>query len=96
MLKALCKGVLVDGKLAAFESVTPKKQNKGSNQWYQVILKEGRQREVRKLWATQGVTVSRLIRVRFGPIVLPTSMKPGQSIFLAQEKIEQIKHCVGL
>lgn len=96
MLHALQEGVLLDGQPACFSSITTLPQTNGSNNWYRVILKEGRQREVRRLWATQGVTVSRLIRIRFGPIKLPTTLNPGQMIWLSSEAVHSLKGCVGL
>ncbi len=50
----------------------------GVNKWYNVIIKEGRNREVRRLFESQGLTVSRLVRVGFGPIGLPNRLKRGQ------------------
>lgn len=73
---ALKKGIILDGKMARFETMEFAGGD-GSNSWYHVILKEGRYREVKRLLETQGIAVSRLIRVRFGPLFLPRDLRAG-------------------
>lgn len=73
MLDRLRNGVMLRGRTAHFESVEPcgpKNDAAGANRWFEVVLREGRNREVRRLWESQGVEVSRLIRVRFADIAL--------------------------
>jgi len=69
MLDRLRSGVELDDGIAAFARIMDA-GGSGANHWYHVILKEGRKHEVRRLWASQGVTVSRLKRIRYGPVVL--------------------------
>ena len=78
MLQRLLKGVELDDGLARFSDVTLDRDTDGSNQWVTVTLMEGRNREVRRLWESQGVQVSRLKRVRFGPILLPAKIARGR------------------
>lgn len=76
-IRHLTHGVkLQDGK-ARFEHIV-EKQVKGVNHWYHVVIVEGRNRLVRRLFESQQHTVNRLIRVRFGDIILPKNLKPGQ------------------
>ena len=62
----------------------------GANHWYRVILKEGKNREVRRMFETIGLTVSRLMRVRFGPINLPPRIKRGQWLELDEKEIRRL------
>jgi len=76
MLKQLQKGVELEDGPAHFSDIVDSGGD-GANHWYHVTLMEGRNHEVKRLWESQGVKVSRLMRVRFGPIILPRRSRPG-------------------
>lgn len=76
-LKKMLEGVELEDGRAAFDSIH-EAGGQGRNHWYHVVLREGRNREVKRLWESQGVSVSRLIRVRFGPCQLPRMLRPGE------------------
>ncbi len=76
-LRSLREGIDLDGRVARFESVSPEGAAGGANRWYRVVITEGRYREVRRMWAEGGYRVSRLVRVRYGPVQLPRDLKPG-------------------
>lgn len=78
MIKNLKKGVELDDGLAKFDKIRATGSAGGKNTWFQVVLKEGRNRIVRRLWESQNITVSRLMRVRFGSISLPRDLKKGE------------------
>lgn len=76
MLKRLQAGVELEDGPAHFSDIVDSGGD-GANHWYHVTLMEGRNHEVKRLWESQGITVSRLIRVRFGPIILPRNSRTG-------------------
>lgn len=88
-MQALKKGVQLEDGEAKVESITVS-GGEGANKWYNLVIKEGRNREVRRLFEALGLTVSRLIRVRFGPIGLPPRLKRGQRLELSAEEVGKI------
>ncbi len=94
-LKRLKEGVELEDGPAHFD-VVAKAGGEGANQWYHVVLREGRNREVRRLWESQGVQVSRLMRVRYGPVSLPRGQKPGRWEDLPDEAVNALRESVGL
>ena len=95
VLDRLRRGVVLEDGPAAFERITDA-GGRGVNHWYHVVLREGRNREVRRLWESQGLQVSRLIRVRYGPLSLPRSLRPGHWRALTTEEIELLRRVAGM
>lgn len=95
MLKRLQSGVELEDGAAHFDEIKAVGGD-GANRWYHVILREGRNREVRRLWESQGVKVSRLMRVRFGLVSLPRGQKPGRWEDIPDEMVNELRRSVGL
>ena len=85
----LTTGIELDDGTAAF-SYLAEQGGEGINQWYRVILKEGKNREVRRMFEAIGLTVSRLMRVRFGPINLPPRIKRGQWMEFDEKDVRRL------
>ena len=88
--RRLLSGVeLADGS-AHFDRLEPSGAAEGANRWYRVVLREGRNREVRRLLEAVGRKVSRLLRVRYGPVALPRELRPGRWIELDDKSVAEI------
>ncbi|MFP1724929.1 23S rRNA pseudouridine(2605) synthase RluB [Lonsdalea quercina] len=94
-IKQLSKGVQLDDGPASFRTIRYQ-GGEGMNQWYNVTLTEGRNREVRRLWEAVGVQVSRLIRVRYGDIQLPKSLPRGGWSEMKLEDVNYLRELVQL
>lgn len=95
MMKNLTDGVMLEDGLAKFEDI---KQGggEGVNKWYHVKLKEGRNREVRRLIESQGLKVSRLLRTSYGSVDLPKELRTGRFIELDRKEIHRLIDLVGI
>ena len=94
-IKKLTNGVDLEDGFAKFHKIT-QGGGKGANRWYRVVIREGRKREVRRLWEFLGFKVSRLIRIRFGDIRLPDKLKSNQSEYLKPKQIQALLNSVNL
>lgn len=91
----LTQGIELEDGMASFNSIYPT-GGEGANKWYQVVIKEGRNREVRRLFEVFHLPVSRLMRVRFGPINLPPRVKRGAMLKLEQKQVVDLLEWAGL
>ncbi|KDB52433.1 pseudouridine synthase [Sphaerotilus natans subsp. natans DSM 6575] len=91
----LLEGVDIDGQKAAFRSIEDG-GGEGLNRWYRVVITEGRNREVRKLFDAVGLTVSRLIRIRYGTVVLPRGLKRGAWVEIGEYDLRTIRALAGM
>ncbi|MCK5897057.1 MAG: pseudouridine synthase [Cocleimonas sp.] len=95
MIDSLKQGVILEDGKALFNKITFA-GGEGANKWYHVVLKEGRNREVRRLWETQGVKVSRLIRIRYGDISLSRSLRANRFEEMSMKQLKSLYKKVDL
>ncbi|HET6906596.1 MAG TPA: pseudouridine synthase [Rhodanobacteraceae bacterium] len=94
-LAKLKAGVQLEDGPAKFDEIHVVNRGDGSHQWFRVVLHEGRNREVRRLWDSQGFLVSRLKRIRYGNVVLPRGLRPGQHEPLSAEGVTALRELAG-
>ena len=88
-IERLLQGVNLDDGRASFSDIQPGRKGK-TNQWFAMVIMEGRTREVRRMWESQGFTVSRLKRVRIGGLFLPANLKQGNYKELSKKELKSI------
>jgi 23S rRNA pseudouridine2605 synthase len=95
LLERLRIGVELEDGAAHFDDIKFH-AGEGANKWFNVLVKEGRNRLVRRLWESQGLTVSRLKRVRYGPATLPEKIKAHSYYELVPKELDQLMEFVGM
>ena len=94
-IKQLISGIELDDGFAKFHKVTLGGGD-GANRWYHVVVREGRKREVRRLWEALEFKVSRLIRIRFGDIRLPDNLRANESEYLKPKQVQSLLNSLKL
>ena len=94
-IKQLISGVELEDGFAKFHKVTIGGGD-GANRWYHVVVREGRKREVRRLWEALDFKVSRLIRTRFSDIRMPDNLRANQSELLKPKQVQALLNAVKL
>ena len=99
-IEALKKGILIGDEYSRFTNIEYKnevlKDQVRLNNWFQVTLGSGKNREVRSLWESQGFEVSRLKRISYGPVILPSFVRPGNYSYLSEKEVAQLANLVNL
>ena len=88
--KNMLAGVIIEDEIHKFSDVVPG-EKQSSNQWFSVCMLTGKNREVRKLFESQDLEVSRLKRVRIGPIFLPSTLREGACANLTESQIKELQ-----
>tara|TARA_B100000686_G_scaffold153480_1_gene160869 strand:+ start:405 stop:1139 length:735 start_codon:yes stop_codon:yes gene_type:complete len=92
-INTLLDGVELEDGFAKFTDIVDS-GGKGTNHWYHVVVMEGRNKEVRRLWESQGLQVTRLIRTRFGSYILPRKKRVGQFWRLDEKEIKSLENSI--
>ena len=99
-IEALKKGILIGDEYSRFKNIEYKNEVLNDqvrlNNWFQVTLGSGKNREVRSLWESQGFEVSRLKRISYGPVILPSFVRPGNYSYLSEKEVAQLANLVNL
>ncbi len=95
MKQRLCEGILLEDGSARFTDIV-EGAGEGRNRWYYCVVMEGRNREVRRLWESQGVKVSRLKRVRYGNVFIPSHVRVGQWVELNEGEVADLCLTAGI
>ncbi len=96
MIERLKTGVMLEDGPARFTDIQEAPGGEGFNHWYHCVVMEGRNREVRRLWESQGLVVSRLKRVRFGPVFMTSDLPMGRWREMSQAEVDILSEEVGL
>lgn len=94
-LQNMLDGVMLEDGVARFTDIQ-EGNGDGANRWFYVVIMEGRNREVRRLWESQGLTVSRLKRVRYGDVFIPSRVRQGQWVELDPKEVKGLYRLAGL
>jgi 23S rRNA pseudouridine2605 synthase len=95
IIERLKAGVELEDGPARFDEIAVISRG-GSHSWFRVVIREGRNREVRRLWDSQGFLVSRLKRIRYGNIELPRNLRRGECEALDAETVKQLRQTTGM
>ena len=88
-------GIKLEDGMASFDTVEPQ-GGEGANRWFNVTIREGRNREVRRLWEAVGQQVSRLLRISYGPIKLPRKLRRGKYQALTPAQVRLLYRAAGI
>jgi 23S rRNA pseudouridine2605 synthase len=94
VIQRLLRGVSLEDGLAKFDRISADPAGEGGHASFRVVLHEGRNREVRRLWEAAGFEVSRLLRIRYGPVELPRDMRPGDTRLADGSTLERLRGAV--
>ena len=94
VLERLRKGVISKNEILKFDEIECRRK-KGANRWFRIVLSRGRNREIHRAWKAVGYRVSRLKRIQYGTVSLPSDLKPGAWLELASYDVGQLRQLVN-